>query len=290
MIDGAVCIDGEVVPAREARVSVFDRSFLYGDSVFEVMRAYAGHVFRQSEHLARLRASCERVLIPLPGDERTLASQVERTIAASGLHDCYLRVMVCRGGTPVTLQIEPTAAASVLVFALPLREPPAEHYERGVAAGLYHAVPPGAGTRAAGAKTSNYLVSMLALHDVRQRGCQEALLVNGLGEVVEGASSNLFVVRDGTLLTPPSASGILLGITRRVVLELADALGLGWREALLYPSDLYRAHEVFITSSVREVVPVVRVDDVGVGDGRPGSVTRRLHAAYGAEVSRSRRA
>jgi branched-chain amino acid aminotransferase len=280
MWQGAVCIDGELGAARDARVSVFDRGFLYGDSAFEVMRTYGGRPFRQAQHLLRLRGSCERLLIPLRTSDAELMRDIQRTIEFSRLAECYVRVMVTRGVAPMNLDLSEARTPSVLVFALPLRELPAASYEQGIAVGLSATARATDGTRAAGAKTSNYLASVLALHEVRQRGCQEALIVSPYGEVVEGATSNVFVVRDAGLTTPPAEAGILLGITRQVVLELALSLGLPVREAQLHPTDLYQAHEVFITSTVREILPVVRVDDVAVADGQPGPISRRLHAAY----------
>ena len=283
--DGVICIDGDIGPARDARISVFDRGFLFGDSAFEVMRTYGGRPFREREHAQRLRASCERLLIPLATSDEALARDTRRTIEASGLAECYVRVMVTRGIGPMSLDLSEAREPSILIFALPLRLLPPETYAQGVAVGLCHAARATDGTRAIGAKTSNYLASVLALHDVRQRGCHEALIVGPGGEVVEGATSNVFVVHDGALATPPAEAGILVGITRRTVIELAHALGLPVRELQLHPGDLYRAHEVFITSSVREIVPVVRVDDVTIAGGQPGPITQRLHAAYRAQTA-----
>ena len=286
MSAGSVCIDGVLYPASEARISVFDRGFLYGDSAFEVMRTYGGKPFREHAHLERLRRSCERLLIALADDERELSRQVARTIAAARLPECYLRVMVTRGEGPMNIDPAQAVTPSVLVFALPLHTLPADLYEQGVTVGLSRSARATDGTSAAGAKSSNYLAALLALHEVRQRGCHEALIVNAGGEVIEGATSNVFCVRAGELITPPIEAGILAGITRRTVLELAVQLGVVAHERALHRDDLYAADEVFITSSVREVVPVVRVDDARIGSGRPGPLTARIHAAYRAETER----
>jgi branched-chain amino acid aminotransferase len=279
MFEGSVCINGVLGAARDARISVFDRGFLFGDSAFEVMRTYQRVPFREREHLLRLRASCERLLISLPSDIEALSRDVHRTIEASSLLECYVRLMVTRGEGPMSLDLSEAKAPSVVVFALPLRTLPAEAYEQGVFVGLSHASRATDGTRAMGAKTSNYLGSVLALHEVKQRGCHEALIVGPHGEVIEGATSNVFLVRDGVLATPPIEAGILAGITRRTVLEMAGRLRLTVHETQVHPADLYRADEVFITSSVREIVPVVRVDDVDVGNGRPGPITAAEPAA-----------
>jgi len=287
MFEGSVCIDGNIQPAHEARVSVFDRGFLYGDSAFEVMRTYGGRPFREREHLERLRASCERLLIALPVSVERVSQDIARTIQASQLPECNVRVMVTRGVGPISLDLSEARTPCVLIFALPLRALPASVYEEGVAVGLCHAARATDGTRAMGAKTSNYLGSVLALHEVKQRGCHEALIVGPYGEVIEGATSNVFVVREAGLATPPMEAGILVGITRQTVLELASKLGLPVHETQLHPADLYRADEVFITSTVREIVPVVRVDDVAVADARPGPITRHLIDAYRRETARS---
>jgi branched-chain amino acid aminotransferase len=288
MFEGVVSIDGQLMPAREARVSVFDRGFLYGDSAFEVMRTYGRVPFREREHLRRLHESCERILITLEFDYEALSREVRRTIAASQLDECNVRVMVTRGIGPLGLDISEARKPSVLVFATPLQAPPPAAYDEGVAVGLCHAARATDGTRAQGAKTSNYLGAVLALHQVRERGCHEALIVGPHGEVIEGATSNVFLVRDGVLATPPIEAGILAGITRLSVLELATRLALVVHETQVHPADLYHADEVFITSTVREIVPVVRVDDVVVGAGRPGPITQRIRAAYLAETQRCR--
>jgi branched-chain amino acid aminotransferase len=279
-MDGRVFIDGKLYPAELAKVPVFDRGFLYGDSVFEVMRTYGGVPFRERDHLMRLFRSCERVFIPVAWSLESVSHDIRRTITDSGLSECYVRVMVSRGEGPLGIDFAEARTPSLLIFAMPLRAPLAEVYERGIAVGLMHAGRATDGTSAVGAKTSNYLGSALAVHEVKQRGCQEAILVGPLGDVIEGATSNVFVIRGGKLFTPPVEAGILAGITRQTVLELAVVRGLECHETSMHPADLYRADEVFITSSVREIMPVVGVDDVQVADGKPGRLTRELLAAY----------
>jgi len=286
MPEGAVWIDGVLAPAGEARVSVFDRGFLYGDSAFEVMRTYDKRPFRETAHLDRLRRSCERLLIPLASSNAQLAQIIAETIAASKLPECYVRVMVTRGVGPMSIDLAQANEPSILVFALTLTPLAASVYQTGIAVGLSRASRATDGTRAAGAKTSNYLGSVLALHEVKQRGAQEALILGPSGEVIEGATSNVFIVNNGQLFTPSIDAGILAGITRQTVLELAAGQKLEVRETPLHPSDLYRADEVFITSTVREVVPVVRVDDKVIGDGKPGPITARVLAAYRDETKR----
>ncbi len=276
-----VCIDGVVVDEGEAKVSVFDRGFLYGDSVFEVMRTYGGaRCFAEREHLERLARSAERVLIPLPVSIETLSDEVARTLAAAGNDESYVRVIVTRGSGPLTL--DPTKARDPLrvVIVSPLPIPPKELYEHGIAVALVQSSRPTDHTRAAGAKASNYLANLLAADEARKKGAQEAILVDASGEVLEGSTSNVFVVKDGAVRTPPLELGILGGITRAAILRSAARIGVPVREDSLFPHDLYEADEVFVTSSIREVAPVVRVDDRTVGAGVPGPVTKALHAAF----------
>lgn len=277
---GIVCIDGVVVPASEARVDALDRGFLYGDSAFEALRTYGRVPFRLAEHLARLAHSCARLRMSAP-DLGRIAGDVERAIAASGLDECYLRIIVTRGAGAVGIEPDMAGAASTLVYALPLRLPSPEAYARGIGVALVH----GARDRSlGGVKTGNYLAAVLAVAAAKERGADEAVLLGASGEIAEGATSNVFVVRKGIVHTPPLSAGILEGITRRVTMELLRASGDAVEESLLFPSDMYGADEVFITSSIREVVPVVRVDDVTVHDARPGPWTRRLVEAYRAHT------
>jgi branched-chain amino acid aminotransferase len=277
---GVVDIDGVLYSPEAARISAFDRGFLYGDSAFEVMRTYRKRPFGERAHLERLARSCQLLQIsgqpPLP----TLQLRIARAVAQSGLPECYLRVVVTRGTGALGLELGGQYPPSVIVYALELHPPAESVYEQGIALGLVHTMRTVDGTPAAGAKTSNYLASMLALDAVKQRGAQEALILGARGEIVEGATSNLFVVHGTRIATPPASAGILEGITRRTVLELASTLGIAADERELMPDDLYGADEAFITSSIREIVPVVRAEDRTIGSGRPGPVFRAFLAAY----------
>jgi branched-chain amino acid aminotransferase len=278
----AVMIDGALMPEQEARVSVFDRGFLYGDSVFEVLRTYGGVPFRERAHLERLVRSCERIFVRIPVGVDVLRDEIHRTLEAAGNAESYVRVVVTRGSGPVTYDPATAHDPVRIVMALPLAPPPPEAYECGIGAVTVTGAPPAA----AGAKASNYLANLLALREARARGGEEAILLGPEGAVLEGASSNVFVVRGGAVTTPRTGAGILAGITRQVVLEAAREEGLEVREGLFFVRELYRADEVFITSSIREVVPVVSVDGVPVGAAVPGPVARRLRAAYRRAVDR----
>jgi len=286
--EGIVDVDGVLSRPPDAKLSVFDRGVLYGDSAFEAMRTYGGRAFRQRAHLERLARSCERLRITLPLSLDALAERVERAVAQSGQPECYLRVLVTRGVGPMGLDLALGQQPSVVIFALALPAQNPQLYAQGIAVGLVHTLRSADGTPAAGAKTSNYLATMLALDSVKARGAQEVLILDAAGEIVEGGTSNLFVVKNGALATPPASAGILVGITRTEVFELAAAQGRPCEERALRMGDLLGADEAFITSSIRELVPVVRADagDVStrIGSGQPGPVFRALHAAYRAQT------
>jgi len=280
MATGKVSVDGNIVDSAEARVPVLDRGFLYGDSVFEVYRTYGGVPFAEREHLQRLSRSGERLMIPMPVSIDALAAEVHATLAAAGEGEWYVRVMVTRGTGPLTY--DPTTASSPLrvIIVAPIMPRPEELYERGAAVVLLNASRPTDDPRAAGAKASNYLANLLAVHEAKQKGAQEAIVLGRRGQLLEGASSNLFVVKDGIVRTPEPEPGILVGITRATVLEICTSEGLTVDETELLPEDLYDADEAFITSSIREVMPVVLADGRSIGKGKPGPVTARLRRGY----------
>jgi len=281
----AVLIDGEAVAdASAASVPVLDRGFLYGDGAFEVLRTYGGVPYAVRPHLARLRRSCERLSIPLAVNEETLAAEVTRGLAEAGNPESYVRIMVTRGVTEMGLAVPAELHPRRVLVVLPLKPQPPEMYAEGVEVATVVGGRALDGTGAAGAKASNYLPNVLSLSAARARGGYEAVSVGPAGELLEGSTSNLFLVRGGELYTPSTDLGILDGITRRTVLSAAGDLGVPVHEGLFFPPALYGADEAFITSSLREVVPVVRADGQPIGDGRPGAVTRRIHEAFRARV------
>ncbi|MCA9575341.1 MAG: aminotransferase class IV [Polyangiales bacterium] len=275
-----VSINGEIFAESDAKVSVFDRGFLYGDSVFEVYRTYDGVPFAELEHLERLARSAQRLLIALPVSIDQLRDEVARAHVASGNSDSYVRVVITRGSGPLTYDLTTAKEPTRVIIAAPVPTVPAAHYTHGVSVRVAQVSRPTDDPQAAGVKASNYLANLLAVHAAKQQGAHEAIITGRGGEVLEGASSNVFVVTGGRLRTPRPEAGILDGITRRTVLEAARRVGLPVDEEALFPADLYAADEVFITSSIREVVPVVQVDDRRIADGRPGPVVAQLHAAY----------
>jgi branched-chain amino acid aminotransferase len=275
-----VSIDGRIVPPEAASVSVFDRGFLYGDSVFEVLRTYGGVLFGFEEHLARLARSAQLALIDFSDIDR-LRQEILAVVRATGNDETYLRIVVTRGSGKM-LGLDPGLALAPrrVVIATSVPALPAGTYDRGIAVITYRTMRISEGTSAAGAKLGNYLLSILAMHEAHQRGAEEALILDARGHVVEGTTSNVFLVRDSGLITPPEEAGLLAGITRAKVLEIAREMGVAVGMRTLAPAELLSADEVFITSSIRELVPVVAVDGKPAGQGRPGVLTKRLLDAY----------
>ncbi len=288
-----VNLDGVLLPPEQARISVFDRGFLHGDSVYEVVRTYRGRPFELAAHLSRLRHSAERVGFSPKWGSARVEAEIARTLEAARGGDApdpdaapwnvgerYLRVVMTRGageiGLDPALAVDPLA----LVIAQPLVGPPRRAWIEGLkvaVVGVRRAEPEAVDPSA---KTGAHLPHVLAVREARAAGAHEALLLDARGAVTEGSSSNVFAVRGGRVVTPSLAAGILEGVTRGLVLRLAGEIGVDAEEAPLRPEDLERADEVFITSSVREIVPVTRIGDIPVGSGRPGPVTARLHHAF----------
>ncbi|NMC71327.1 MAG: aminotransferase [Myxococcales bacterium] len=281
-----VNIDGRILREDQARISVLDRGFLYGDSVYEVLRTYGGRLFAEARHLRRLERSAAALAIRLP-PRAWLRRQIRRTVVAAGEAETYVRVIVTRGVGPITL--DPTVARRpcTVIIAKAYEPYPDAAYRRGI---RVHIPAIRRNAREAldpAVKSGNYLNSVLALGAARRAGFDDALMLDRFGRVTEATSANVFAVLDGTLCTPPLDAGILEGVTRGIVLRLAAADGLRCRERHLRRADLRRASEVMLTSTLREVMPVVRIDRAVVGDGRPGPVARRLRERLQAYAARS---
>lgn len=275
-----IWIDGELAQGENAVVSVLDRGFLYGDSVFETLRTYAGRPFALEEHVERLKRSAERVLIELPITPAQFSSEVTRAIEFSGFTECYVRVMVTRGQG--ALGLDPRAAVRPLrvLIVAPLSPPPLSDYRNGISVITFQTSRVQDDTPAAGAKVGNYLVAVLANKQAAEVGAKEALVKNVAGEVVEGATSNVFWFEAGKLWTPPVSAGILAGITRHHILEAARELNLPVDMRVPKVEELVNSDGVFISSSIREILPVVSIDGRAVSSARVPELTTKLHAVF----------
>jgi branched-chain amino acid aminotransferase len=277
---GFASVNGIVVPAEEARVSVLDNGFAFGDSVYEVLRTYGGRAFEPGRHFRRLRASAARLGFPVPTDDAALLAQVDGLLARSPGGESYIRIIVSRGLGDCSYSFDRVVGPTVVMIQKPLPPYPPWHYEEGIRVAAVDVRRNHPRALDPAIKSSNLLNNVLAMREAQARGAEEPVLLNQEGFVAEGASTNVFLVRGGRVLTPPLSAGILAGITREVVLEILPGLGVPAREEPLRLEDLLGADEAFMTSTTREVVPVRQVDEHRVGDGRPGPITRRVMAAF----------
>lgn len=286
-----VDLNGELVPAQAARVSPFDAAYQYGDGVFDTVRAYRGFLFCLPEHLQRIVREVELLQIPLTGTLDGWRARLHRLLEANELcdTDARVRIQIGRGGAPDTdlVGADPEAISpTVFITARPV-DPAIEKWQRdGVhILSLQSSFARGNFPQL---KTLNYLPSLMAQRFARAQGCTEAVLLNRQNRVLEGATSNIFCVTGRTVRTPPLRLGLLPGVTRAHVLELAAASGLHSEEASFDLRDMLLADEVFLTGAVKEIVPVLRVDRSTIGQARPGTVTRFLQQAYRHSVEQAR--
>jgi branched-chain amino acid aminotransferase len=283
-----VYVNGVISDRESAVISVFDRGFLYGDSVYEVLRTSGARPVDLERHLERLRRSAERIEITMP-HAGELGGAISDTLKAAENPESYLRIIVTRGGGPITLDITAPGKPSLLLIAAPLAPPAAELYETGASLAIVGVERTSRRAFDPSVKSGNYLNNIMALAEARRAGAYEAIMCSPDGRVAEGSTSNLFVLQSGRLVTPALATGLLAGITRQRVMELARGAGLEAEEGDLRPDEVRAAAEAFITSSIRGVMPVATVDGRAIGDGKPGPATRRLmelYAGFLADVAR----
>ena len=279
-------VNGVITPADEARVPVLDNGFTFGDAVYETLRTYGGRPFALHRHLARLRASAARLGFGLPGSDADLARTLDGLLERGRNAESFIRLIVSRGVGDISYHFERVKGPTVVMVVKPFEGFPAAHYDDGIAVTLVDIRRNHRQALDPAIKSNNLLNNVLAIREAQSRGALEAILLNHEGQVAEGASTNVFCVKDGVATTPPPSAGILLGITRQVVLELAGAAGVTLREAEVSPEALRQADEIFVTSSTREVMPACLLDGRPVGGGRPGPITLRLLAAYREAIPR----
>jgi branched-chain amino acid aminotransferase len=272
-----VNVDGQISGEREARISVFDHGFLYGEGVYEVLRTYQRTPFLFDAHMARLRRSADRIALPVPWTDAEILARIHATIDAAQLPgDAYVRLLLTRGVGDLLYDPAACPSPTTVIIIKPMVEPPAKVYEDGVMVSLVPVLRNHPQSVNPAIKSNNLLNNALAVQQAIARGGFEALMRNHRGELCECAQSNFFLVTNGVLRTPPLDAGLLAGITREFVLTLAADLGYRAVEETLVEADLATADEMFLTSSTKEIVPVVRVDDLTIGDGRVGPMTRGL--------------
>jgi branched-chain amino acid aminotransferase len=284
-VKGAVYVNGTITPADQAVIPVYDHGFVYGEGVYETLRTYNRIPFLYDRHMRRLRASASALHLAVPFDDDILRVRIDDTMAvasrqpdalASGSREAYIRILLTRGVGELSYDLKATPAPSLVIIVKPFDEPPARMFDEGIRISLVSILRNHPGSVNPVIKSNNLLNNAIAMQEAHRKGGEEALMCNFRGELSECSQSNFFLVRGGVAVTPPSASGLLEGLTRGFLFEVGRDVGVRVEEATLRPEDIATAQEAFITGSTRELTPVVRIDDQVIGNGHPGPVTHAL--------------
>ncbi|MBN1256840.1 MAG: branched-chain-amino-acid transaminase [Planctomycetes bacterium] len=275
-----IYIDGKLFPTAEAKINVLDHCVLYGDGVFEGIRVYGGRVFRLAEHVQRLYESAEGIWLKLPISQEEMCKIVTQTCEANKITDGYVRLIVTRGVGALGLDPRKCKEPSVICITGSIELYPEEFYQNGL--GIITSKVPRTHPKSLNPliKSCNYLNNILAKIEAIQAGVPEAIMLNHQGYVSECSGDNIFIIKDGVLKTPHPSAGILNGITRAEIIKLAQAEGIAVQEPELTPEDIYNADECFLTGTAAEVVPVIKVDERRIGNGKPGPITMKLLTAF----------
>jgi branched-chain amino acid aminotransferase len=275
-----VSVNGKLVNKADAKVSVFDHGLLYGDGIFEGIRVYGGKVFRLHEHIERLYESAKHIFLEIPWSRERMTEEVIRTVQANNKKDGYIRLVVTRGAGSLGLDPNKCSDPQIIVIVDDISLYPAKYYEDGLEVITASFIRNHANALSPRVKSLNYLNNILAKVEAVRAGCQEAIMLNHHGEVAECTGDNIFLVKHGLLRTPPANAGILEGVTRNAVIELAESAGITVEQVPLTRHDVYAADECFLTGTAAEVVPVIKVDGRTIGSGKPGPVTRQLRERF----------
>jgi len=283
-----IYISGKFFDKENAKISVFDHGFLYGDGVFEGMRSYNGKVFRLREHMIRLWDSAKALMIEIPLTLEAMEAAVDETLRINNIKDGYIRLVVTRGIGTLGLDAHLCHHSQVIIIADHLALYPKEHYEKGLEIVTASTVRTNPSMVSPQIKSLNYLNNILAKIEGHQAGCVEVLMLNTKGEVAECSGDNIFIISKEELHTPPPEAGILEGITRQVVLEIAAEMGIPVKEAPMTRYDIFVADECFLTGSAAELIPVVKLDGRLIGNGKPGPMTLKLLDRFQKETMKER--
>ncbi len=279
-----VWMNGKLVDKAQARLTVFDHALLYGDGVFEGIRAYGGRIFKCSAHMDRLFASAETIRLTIPRSRQEIIDGMYQTMQANGVVDGYIRLVVTRGPGTLGLDAHVCHDPTVFIIADQVALYPPELYQKGMAVIIAKTHRTSPSMLPPAVKSLNYLNNILAKIEAVDAGVAEALMLNVEGDVAEATGDNVFIVRGGTVITPPPEAGILIGVTRQVVMDLCGKLNIPLREKRISVEQLLGAEECFLTGTAAEVIAVTRVDDRVIGSGKAGPVTLRLLEAFRALI------
>jgi len=279
-----VNINGKISKAIDAKISVFDRGFLFGDSAYEVIRTYQGIPFLLHEHLKRLWHSAAKMEMPIRFSEDQIIKEVNSTLGELGVQSAYVRIMVTRGESPPFLDPSLSGPNNLIIIAREFKENPNSWYEKGVNIVISNVERTSAKSFDPNIKSGNYLNNVMAYMTAKKEGAFEAVMLNSLGHLTEGTTSNIWMVKENKVLTPPLSAGLLDGITRKTILILAKKNGLIVEQRNLTPDDLINADEAFLTATTKEVVPITRVNGSPIGAGEPGKITLTILKHYRAFI------
>ena len=279
-----IFLNNKFISEKKAKVSVFDRGFQYGDGVFETMRSYDGNIFMLERHVERLLTSLKIMQIKMPYKKNKLTALVNKTLNLSKLKNAYIKLIVTRGIANSGINITKTISPTLIIYAKPLKKISMKIYRNGLKVN-FACIDKCGKSFIAKIKSLNYVDNILAKDEARRGGFDDALFVNTKGNVSEATTSNIFMVGGGRILTPPPTAGLLPGITRGVVIDIIKKyLGNKIDEKDIRPKVLGAADEIFLTSSIHEVIPVVKLGRIKIGNGKPGKFTKLIHALYKKEV------
>jgi branched-chain amino acid aminotransferase len=284
--DMLVYLNGRFVPKEKALVSAFDHGFLYGDGIYETMRAYRGTIFELKQHLTRLKHSASAISLELPLPIDKIADALNRSVHINKLQEAYIRLHISRGPGEIGLDPALCVAPTMVIVAKPFHDYPAENYTRGIKVAFVKTRRNHPLALSPSIKSTNFLNNIQAKIEAIKAGAYEGIMLNWEGFVAEGTISNIALVKKGTLYTPHLKTGILKGVTRDLVLSLAKKNRIPVKETLLKPRDFLTADECFITNTTMEIMPVTRIGRKTIGKGKPGPVTTLLGQAYTREVRR----
>ena len=271
-----VYIDGKYYPKSQAKISVYDHGLLYGDGVFEGIRAYNGVVFKLREHIDRLYRSARVIMLEIPLTKEEMINAVLETLRKNNLHDAYIRLVVTRGVGDLGLDPRKCPKPTVIIITDIIKLHSKEAKERGIRALIVWVKRDPVDATSHEVKSLNYMNSILGKIEANVAGFDEAICLDKNGHISEGIAENIFIVKNGKIITPPTSTGALVGITRDVIMKLAEKLGYKAVEANITPTDLFTADEAFFTGTAAEVVPIVEVNKRKIGEGKPGPITKRL--------------
>lgn len=281
-----IFIDGKFYAEEEAKISVFDHTLLYGDGVFEGIRVYDGCIFRLSEHLDRLYDSAKYIMLDIPSTKDELTEQIAETVRRNDIHNGYIRVVATRGAGTLGLAPWKCPKGSIIIIADTIQLYPEETYTNGLRLVTVPTMRNRIESLNARVKSCNYLNNILAKIEARNAGCEEALMLDPNGFVVECTGDNIFIIKNKILWTPPVYLGALDGITRLTVIEIAQEKGYEVREEPFTRYEIFTADECFLTGTAAEVIPVISQDERVIGDGKPGPITKELIADFRARTSK----